>query len=255
MLKHIKLSELNLNEIAELEADIRLKLSVEYGFVELKCISSSSKSQVWLMETDEKILVVKKHSEPINYYSEKFAYILLEGANIPDFIRGYDDEKIIILQFLQGNSITQNLENCREATQQLAFLHSIGRRNIEKILRDENKSTYFEKIYLMLGGLSEELNINNVRFSVGDIKPEHIITCSGEIYFIDLETFSFGCDEIFDLVSLWLNTVGRDSTMSYLVQLIDLYLSSLNNDCKLERQELEKRIKLEIIPRIEDSYV
>ena len=189
MLKHINLPELNLNEVANLETKIRVRLSQDYGLVELDCLSKSVKSQVWLMKAKKQKLIIKRHSSSVNYFSEKFAYLVLDGGNIPFLMKTYDEENILVLQFLQGSKTNHDLDICYKATKQLAKLHSTGYRNIIEMTKDEENLPHFYKIYTMLGGDNNNSYLNKIRFSIGDLKPEHIIMVSNEIYFIDLEIY------------------------------------------------------------------
>ena len=105
----------------------------------------------------------------------------------------------------------------------------------------------------MLGGDDNEYISNGIRFSIGDLKPEHTIMTFNGLYFIDLETFSFASDERLDVASLWVNTIGVVNTKYHLGELIDLYFSSLSNSIELDNESFYKEIESHIIPYLKDN--
>lgn len=187
----------------------------------LRPLKASTKSQVFQACLGSLSVVIKRHSQAQNYWRERFALELLsQDACVPMVYETDDDRHLLISQYVSASGRSgldpESLGRC------LARLHGINHARQHALLAVEavvgpwrrdaqlNDRTAAPKQWnTFMRAVRAYYGESYQPVSVIDIKAEHFRRLDGRLVFVDLDSFTIGVPEPFDLLATCRNIIGR----------------------------------------------
>jgi serine/threonine protein kinase len=198
----------------------------------------SKKNKVFLMGKGSEKAVCKKFNDKNSYYKEKSFYQSIsknKAINMPMLIEYNDDKKNILLEYIEGKTLLEMLEECEE------------NQNTDKILAFLKKLIYWLRDFHNLEYTKEK------KLSFFDINFRNFIVDKKEnIYGFDFESLEEGSltDDIIKVFAMLINYTPVNSDFKinlsnqlkeYAIKVFDYSLSELNVLIATETANIIKR--------------
>lgn len=224
----------------------------------------SKRNQVYLLENNNELEVIKIFSSKEDYLKEKNCYELLQEAKkvttnpyckFPKILKSCDQEVYIIFQYIQGNTLLDVFEECERKGDFNKCLKIM--RNLLKWVtafqQMLSKKEYVEKLFLKNQIDKKNLSISDDNIiSIWDVNFKNFIIRDEVIYGLDFENVNTGkvTDDYAKILAYMLvyNPIASNFKLSLYQELLEeiviisgLKKEEINQLIKNELKIIEKR--------------
>lgn len=177
----------------------------------LEVLQATEKSQVYAFAARGVALVAKIHTDPAAWHREKLGLMLFRGGPVPQLVAVAEEVGLLVMTRLAGRAFEVGRDPLPAVVSALALLHRVGRSNLALVAASGRRpedppasddSAYAKRMRALMADCKPLWGPGHVPVAIADLKPEHVIVALARCGFVDLETVSVGCSELYDLLSL-----------------------------------------------------